>query len=98
MWKQHIGICAALVLLAIPLYFADRYLLKGGGGGWISLNLNGLVVVSYILFVALHIAVSSLALSQFAAARLPALHLFSGIASIGLLVVGFFVYSSYERA
>jgi len=98
MWKQHIGICAALALLSIPLYIADRYLLKGGSGGWIALNMNGLIIVPYIVFVALHIAVSSLALSQFATGRLLPLHLLSGSVSIGLLVVGFFVYRSHDRA
>ena len=98
MWKQHIGICSGLVLVAIPVYFADRYLLKGGGGGWISLNLNGLIIVPYIAFVAVQIAVSSLALFQFPTARVVPLHLLSGVTSIGLLVVGFFAYTGYERA
>jgi hypothetical protein len=98
MWKQHIGICTALALLAIPLYIADKNLLKGGGGGWIALDMNGLIIVPYMLFVALHIAVSSLARFQFTAARLFPLHLLSGIISIGLLVVGFFAYSGYESA
>jgi len=98
MWKQHIGICTALALLAIPMYVADRYLLKGGGGGWISLNLNGLIIIPYIAFVAVHIAVSTLALFQFPTSRALPLHLLSGVLSIALLVVGFLTYSGYERA
>src|SRR6187200_3772347 len=98
MWKQHIGICTALALIAIPLYIADRYLLKGGGGGWISLNLNGLIIIPYIAFVAVHIVVSSLALFQFPTSRALPLHLLSGVISIALLVVGFLTYSGYERA
>jgi hypothetical protein len=98
MWKQHIVICSVLVLLAIPLYFADRSLLKGGGSGWISLDLSGLIIVPYIAFVALHIAVSSLLLFLFPTVRLFPLHLLSGLISICLLVVGFFAYSGYERA
>jgi hypothetical protein len=86
------------VLLAIPLYVADRYLLKGGSGGWISLNLNGLIIIPYIAFVAVQIAVSSLALFQFPTARVLPLHLLSIVISIGLLVVGFFAYSGYEHA
>jgi len=97
MWKQHIGICTALVLLAIPLYIADKNLLKGGGGGWIALDMSGLIIIPYMAFVAVHIAVSSLALSQLPATRLFPLHVLSGIVSIGLLVVGFAVYSGYER-
>ena len=88
MWRQHIGICTALVLLAIPLYVADRNLLKGGGGDWISLKLNGLIIIPYIAFVAVQIAVSSLALFQFPTARVIPLHLICGVISTGLLVVG----------
>jgi hypothetical protein len=98
MWKQHIVICTALVLLAVPLYFADRFLLKGGGGGWISLDMNGLIIVPYISFVAVQIAVSSLALFLFPTERVLSLHLVSSVISIGLLVVGFFAYSGYEHA
>jgi hypothetical protein len=98
MWKQHINICAALVLLAIPLYVADRYLLKSSGGGWISLNLTGLIIIPYVAFVAVHIVVSSLAVFQFPTARMLPLHLLSGLLSIGLLAVGFFAYFEYDRA
>ena len=98
MWKQHIVICMALALLAIPVYLADRVLLKGGGGGWISLNLSGLLIIPYLGFVVLHIAVSTLALYQFVTVRMLPLHVLSGIASIGMLAVGVFVYSSYEHA
>jgi hypothetical protein len=98
MWKQHIGICMALAFFAIPVYLADRVLLKGGGGGWISLNLNGLLIIPYLAFVVLHIAVSTLALYQLVTVRMLPLHVLSGIASIGLLAVGVFVYSSYEHA
>jgi hypothetical protein len=98
MWKQHIGICATLVLFGIPVYVADQFLLKGGGGGWISFDFQGLIIIPYIGFVVFQIAVSSLALFQFPTARVLPLHLLSGIISIGLLVVGFFAYSGYEHA
>jgi len=36
-WRKHLIICFVLGLLAIPIYFLDRALLGGGGGGnWIS--------------------------------------------------------------
>jgi hypothetical protein len=98
MWKQHLVICVALALLAIPLYVADYLLLRGGGGGWISLDFRGLIIVPYLAFLVLHVALSSLALAVFPAARLLPLHLVSGAASIGLLVVGFLSYSAYESA
>jgi hypothetical protein len=98
MWKQHFSICAVLALLAIPVYFADMYLLKSRGGGWIALNMQGLIIVPYIAFAALHICVSSLALFQFSSSRLLSLHVVSGILSLGLLVGGFVVYTRLERA
>jgi hypothetical protein len=98
MWKQHIAICTTLALLAIPLYIADRYLTKGGGGGWISLDFSGVIIIPYIAFDAVHIAVSSLILAVSPNLRLLPLHLFSGILTIGLLVGGFLTYSARQRA
>ena len=41
-WRKHLIICLVLVLLAIPIYFLDRALLGGGGGGnWITLDFRG---------------------------------------------------------
>jgi hypothetical protein len=97
MWKQHIVICTVLALLAIPLYFADMYLLRSRGG-WIAINLNGIIIVPYIAFTALHICISSLALSLFPGARLLPLHIVSGIVSLGLLVAGFLIYMRREEA
>jgi hypothetical protein len=98
MWKQHIAICATLALLAIPLYIADRYLTKCGGGGWISLDFSGVIIIPYIAFVAVHIAVSSLILAVSPNVRLLPLHLSSGILTIGLLVVGLLTYSARQRS
>ena len=97
MWKQHIAICTTLALLAIPLYFADKYLTKGGGG-WISLDFSGVIIFPYIAFAGVHIAVSSLILAVSPNVRLIPLHLFSCILTIGLLVVGFLTYSARQRA
>lgn len=97
MWKQHVAICTALALLALPLYFADRQLGKGGGG-WIALDLRGVIIIPYIAFVALHIALSSLLLFLFPTARLLPLHVLSAFVTIGLLAAAFFTYTNYERA
>jgi hypothetical protein len=97
MWKQHIAICTTLALLAIPLYIADKYLTKGSGG-WISLDFSGVIIIPYIAFAAVHIAVSSLILALSPNVRLIPLHLFACILTIGLLVVGFLTYSAQQRA
>jgi hypothetical protein len=98
MWKQHIVICASLALLAIPLYVADSYLLKGSGGGWISLDMTGLIIIPYIAFAATHVVVSSLGLFFIPSTRPLSLHILSGITSVGLLVLGFIIYTAYDRA
>jgi len=98
MWRQHIAICTALAFLAVPLYFVDMFLLKRSGGGWIWLNLQGLIIVPYIAFAALHILISSLLLFQFSTSRLLALHIASSIVSIALLGAGFVIYMRIEDA
>ena len=38
-WRKHLIVCLVLGLLAIPVYFLDRALLGGGGGGnWIKFD------------------------------------------------------------
>jgi hypothetical protein len=73
------------------------YLLKSRGG-WIAINMNGILIVPYIAFAALHIFISSLALYQFPGARLLPLHIVSGILSLGLLIGGFVIYMRHEDA
>jgi hypothetical protein len=97
MWKQHILVCVVLALLAIPFYIADTLLLKGRGGGWISLNMTGLIIIPYVAFAAVHILLSTLALMQFPYSRLLSLHLFCGVLTIALLIASFVVYGQYQR-
>ena len=51
-WRKHLIICLVLGLLAIPVYFLDRALLGGSGGGnWITLDFRGLIFWTYITLV-----------------------------------------------
>jgi hypothetical protein len=97
-WKQHLVICVVLALLAVPVYRVDSFLFKAPSSGWISLDLSGLLIIPYLAFATLHIAVSSLALFRFPAAPLRLLHFVSVIVSLGLLVAGFVLYTGLESA
>jgi hypothetical protein len=97
MWKTHFMICAVVLMLAIPVYFAEGALLKKGSGGFISLDFTGIIIVPYLIFVGLHILISSISVKLLTPASLLPVHAVSAAASFGLLAVGFFGFMSYNR-
>ena len=85
-------------MLAIPIYFLDRALLGGGGGGnWIKLDFRGLIFWSYITLVAVHVTLSSIAVLLFPKAGALRIHLGSMVLSVILLVTGVAVYGKVRR-
>ena len=97
-WRKHLLICLVLSLLAIPIYFLDRALLGGGGGGnWITLDFRGLIFWSYITLVAVHVTLSSIAVLLFPKAGALWIHLGSMVLSVILLVSGVAVYGKVRR-
>ena len=97
-WRKHLIICLVLGLLAIPIYFLDRALLGGSGGGnWITLDFRGLIFWSYITLVAVHVTLSSIAVLLFPKAGALRIHLGSMVLAVILLVTGVAVYGKVRR-
>jgi len=97
LWRKHLIICLVLGLLAIPIYFLDRALLKPSGGNWISLDFRGLIFWIYITLVGIHVVVSSIAVLLFPKAGALWIHLGSAVLAVVLLVTGFAVYGKLHR-
>ena len=96
--RNHLVICLLLGLLAIPVYYLDRAVVgQGGGSNWITLDFRGLIFWSYVIFVAVEIALSSTAVRLFPKLRTWQVHLGAILVSPILLVAGFAAYGHLRR-
>jgi hypothetical protein len=99
LWRKHLIVCLVLGLLAIPIYFLDRALLSGGGGGsWINLDFRGLIFWTYVTLVAIQFTVSSIAVLLFPNAGALRIHLGSIVLAVVLFITGVAVYGKLRRA
>jgi hypothetical protein len=97
-WLKHLIICLVLGLLVIPIYFLDRELLSGGGGGnWINLDFRGLIFWTYVTLVGVHVIVSSIAVLLFPKAGVLWIHLGSMVVAVLLVITGVAVYGKLRR-
>ena len=97
-WRKHLIICLVLGLLAIPIYFLDRALLRPSGSNWINLDFRGLIFWTYLILVGIHVVVSSVAVLLFQNAGALWIHLSSAVIAVVLLVTGVAVYGKLRRA
>ena len=95
---QHLIICLFLGLLTIPIYFVDLASMERGGGNWITLDFRGLILWTYITFLAIEVALSSIAVLLFPKSGALRIHFWSMVLSVILLVAGFVVYGKLLRA
>ena len=97
-WRKHLIICLFLGLLAVPIYFLDLAFAGGSGGGnWITLDFRGLIFWTYITLLAIHVALSSIAVLSFPKSGALRIHFGSMVLSVILLVAGFVVYGKLRR-
>ena len=98
-WRKHLIMCLFLGLLAVPIYFLDLALLAGGGGSnWIKLDFRGLIFWTYIAWLVIDVALSSIAVLSFPKSGLLGIHFGSMVLSVILLATGFVAYGKLLRA
>jgi hypothetical protein len=98
LWRKHLIICLVLGLLAVPIYFMDRALLSGGGGGsWINLDFRGLIFWTYVVWLAIHLVVSSIAVLLFPKAGASGIQLGSAVLAVVLFITGVTVYGKLRH-
>ena len=91
-WRKHLIICVLLGLMAVPIYFLDLAFTGEGGGSWVTLDFRGLIFWTYITLLAIHVALSSIAVLLFPKSGALRIHFWSTGLSVIFLAAGVAVY------
>ena len=100
-WCKHLVICLFLGLLAVPIYFLDRDLLApaGASGNWITLDFRGVIFRAYLVLLASHVALTSIAVLSFHRLGVLPIQFGSMLLSLILFVAGSGIYAKlHQRA
>ena len=100
-WRKHLIICLFLGLLAVPIYFLDlKYTTPGRpSGNWITLDFRGVIFRAYLVLLAFHVALSSIAVLPFRRLGALPIHFGSMLLSMILFVAGSVIYAKlHQRA
>lgn len=97
MWKKHLTISGILIALALPIYFIDQEILQAAHGGFISLDLRGVLIWSYLLILAIHLLLSSAILFFRKNPSVSAVYVLTIPASVIFLAIGFYGYAAYDE-
>ena len=87
MWRTHGWVLGLMILAIVPLFFLDRVLL-GPKVGQLPLDLRGLIVKPYMLWLLIQAVVSTAMLYGWRGASLPIVHGSAALLSLALLAAG----------
>jgi hypothetical protein len=87
MWPQHLKVCLVFLLLIIPVWVWDKNQSSGG-----FIKLDGLIITHYLLFLAIHLPLSSLAIKFFPSIGVGASHFLSVLLSVLIFAIGVRTY------
>jgi hypothetical protein len=97
-WRKHLIICLFLGLFAVPIYFLDLAVTRGGGGGdWIKLDFRGVIFWTYIVLLAIDVTLSSIAVLLFPKSGALRIHFGSMAVSVVLVVTAGVAYGNLRR-
>lgn len=98
MWTKHKKICLILIVLLMPISILDWVTLGPSGGDFIALNFRGFLILAYLIFLIIHIGLSSLGILFFPRSNLLFIHFCSVLFVVIVCVTGFYIRDKRDAA